>query len=130
VEVWPVDEWLPRVAVDPAAVTFVKVDTQGSEVRVLRGASSLTSRPHVAWQIEVDPALLKRAGTPLRELCALVESRFSHFIDLAGHHRGSRAQPTRELRETLSYLGSGGSKTDLVLYHASAGSDPVVSLTP
>jgi FkbM family methyltransferase len=130
VEVWPVDEWLSRVGVDPAAVTFVKVDTQGSEVRVLRGATSLTSRPHVAWQIEVDPTLLKRAGTPLRDLCALVESRFTHFIDLAGHHRGARAQSTRELRETLSYLSSGRSKTDLVLYHARAGSEPVVSLTP
>ncbi len=118
VQVWPVDQWIERMGVEPEAVTFVKVDTQGSELRVLRGASSLIARRHVAWQIEVDPALLKHAGTKLRDLCALIETHFTHFIDLAGDQRGPRTRSTRLLRESLSYLGTSRSKTDLVLYHA------------
>lgn len=117
VQVWPVDEWIERVGVEPASISFVKVDTQGSEVRVLRGAASLIARRHIAWQMEIDPKLLKRAGTPLRELCALVEARFTHFIDLGGG-RGPRSRPTSLLREALSYLGDQQDKTDLLLYHA------------
>lgn len=120
VDVWPVDAWLDRLGIEPEGVTFVKVDTQGSEVGVLRGAESLVGRRHVAWQVEVDPVLLKRAGTPLRDLCRFVETRFTHFVDIGSHQRGPRSRPVRELRDALAYLGSDEKRTDLILYHALA----------
>lgn len=118
VDVWPVDLWLDRLGIEPGAITFVKVDTQGSEVRVLRGAESLLARRHVSWQMEVDPVLLKRAGTPLRDLFKLVQSRFTHFVDIGSHQRGPRSRPIRELREALAYLGTDEKRTDLIFYHA------------
>jgi FkbM family methyltransferase len=118
VQVWTVDDWIVRMGVEPEAVSFVKVDTQGSEVRVLRGAQGLLARRHVAWQIEIDPGLLKRAGARLKELFVLIESHFSHFIDIGAGERGPRARPVRDLRASLAYLGTKQKKTDLVVYHA------------
>jgi FkbM family methyltransferase len=118
VAVWPVDEWIARIGVEPEAISFVKVDTQGSDVRVLEGAASLLDRAHIAWQLEVDPVLLKRAGTPLRDLCALAEAHFSHFIDMGGHIHGPRSRAIATLREALHYLGLEQGKTDVIFYHA------------
>jgi FkbM family methyltransferase len=118
VAVWPVDQWMTRVGVEPESVTFVKVDTQGSEVRVLSGAQSLLARPHVAWQIEIDPLLLKRGGTKLKDLFTLLERHFTHFIDIGAGDRGPRARVMRDLREALAYVGTRERKTDVVVYHA------------
>ena len=118
VQLWPVDEWMARLAVEPEAVSFVKVDTQGSEVGVLRGAAALLARRHVAWQMEVDPALLKHAGVTVLELVALLSTHFTHFIDLGTTTAGPRTRPTSELGDTLAYVGVEQSKTDLVVYNA------------
>jgi FkbM family methyltransferase len=128
VECWPVDEWMRKVGVEPEAVSFVKVDTQGSEVSVLRGAAALLARRHVAWQLEVDPALLAQAGSSMRELLDLLAESFTHFIDLGAAQPGPRVQSTRRLAEALDYLGTdvgtgvgtGAHKTDLVLYTAAS----------
>jgi FkbM family methyltransferase len=118
VECWPLDAWMGKLAVEPEAVSFVKVDTQGSEVAVLRGASSLLARRHVAWQMEVDPALLGRAGSSMRELIDLLGGAFTHFIDLGAALAGPRVQPTRVLADSLGYVGSSAHKTDLIVYNA------------
>ncbi len=114
------DDWVARLAIDPALVTFVKVDTQGGEVQVLRGAPGLLSLSHVAWQLEVAPAMLEQLGTPVRELYAVCERWFTHFIDLDKRARGARARRVRELAEALAYL-DGGAQTDILLFTASPG---------
>jgi FkbM family methyltransferase len=78
-----VDRWLRRLRVSPEAVTFVKVDTQGWDVDVLKGASSLLRRPHVVWQLEVS-RMVKRSGASLRELSDLLLANFSHAKLLSG----------------------------------------------
>lgn len=118
VALWPIDEWMLRLGVEPESVSFVKVDTQGSEVNVLRGATALLARSHVAWQVEVDPGLLTRAGATVTELLTLLESHFTHFIDIGTSEAGPRMQSTRDLRDALAYVGTEQSKTDLVLYNA------------
>ena len=118
VETWPLDEWTVHVGVEHDAITLVKVDTQGAEVGVLQGATGLLARRRAAWQIEVDPGLLKAAGNTMTDLLALLERHFSHAIDLSPKEPGSRAQLVAGLRESLAYLGTHARKTDLLLYNA------------
>ncbi len=117
VQLWPLDDWVVQLGVDVAALTFVKVDSQGSELDVLRGAPALLARPHVSWQIEIDPGLLRRKGMDAGELLDLLRSRFSHFIDIGSPEPGPRVRPTAELAESVSYLGTTQKKTDLLLFH-------------
>jgi FkbM family methyltransferase len=117
VPLWPVDEWMARMGVSPEEVSFVKVDTQGSEVNVLRGARALLARRHVAWQMEVDPGLLKHAGASVPELLQLMRAHFSHFIDLGAATPGRRVRETTELADAVAYVGADENKTDLLLYN-------------
>jgi len=113
-----VDTWISRMRIDPDAVTFAKVDVQGSEMRVLQGASALLARRHVAWQLELDPALLTAAGTSLGDVCTKLQQHFTHFIDLNGDLTGHRHQNIKALPEGLAYLGT-GQRTDIIVYCAS-----------
>jgi FkbM family methyltransferase len=114
---WSLDAWCHRLAIDLDLVTYVKVDTQGSEVRVLQGAQRLLERPHIAWQLEVAPAWLDAAGNSASELYDLCAARFSHFLDLAKALNGPRVRPVRELPRALAYL-RGNDTTDIVLFNA------------
>ena len=110
------DAWVARLGVDLAQVTFVKIDVQGSEVEVLRGAGTVLARPHIAWQIEVDPALLRVRRAAPQDLFAIMEQHFTHFIDLGRNATGDRARRVTDLAEALGYLAaSPGSHTDLLL---------------
>jgi FkbM family methyltransferase len=113
------DSWLARLRVDPDAVTFVKVDVQGFEMRVLQGAFSLLARRHVAWQLEVDPALLAKAGTSLADMCTKVQQHFTHFIDMNGAMTGPRHRTIDELPEALAYIAGTRDKTDVLFYCSS-----------
>jgi FkbM family methyltransferase len=112
------DEWCRRLSIDPDLVTYVKVDTQGWEAHVLRGASRLLECPHIAWQIEVTPSLLDAAGSSPTELYELCAGRFSHFIGLGKKEDGPRVRSTGELSHALGHLRDGES-TDIVLFNAS-----------
>jgi FkbM family methyltransferase len=113
-----VDTWMSRLRIDPDAVTFVKVDVQGFEMRVLEGACSLLAKRHVAWQLELDSALLAAAGTSLADVCTKVQQHFTHFIDLKGALTGRRHREITELPQGLAYL-NGSQRTDIVLYSSS-----------
>jgi FkbM family methyltransferase len=117
VQVWPLDKWVVQLGIDAGAVTFVKTDTQGSELNVLRGAPSLLARKHVSWLIEIDPGLLRRADTIVTDLLGLLQHHFSHFIDIGSPEPGPRVRPTVQLAESVSYLGTRQKKTDLLLFH-------------
>lgn len=115
------DTWVETHGIDRQAVTFVKVDVQGSELKVLRGAGGLLGLRKAAWQLEVDPHLLEYAGTSVREFVEAVTPHFSHFVDLWAGAPGKRHRPIGDLGEALSYLPTDGSfGTDLLLYYAPA----------
>ena len=120
VQLWPLDEWVVQLGIDVAALTFVKIDSQGSELDVLRGARALLARPHVSWQIEIDPDLLRRRCADVPELLDLLRSQFSHFIDIGSPEPGPRVRPTTELAESVGYLGVRQRKTDLLLFHSAS----------
>jgi FkbM family methyltransferase len=115
---WRLDEWVHRLSIDPLHVAYVKVDTQGWEVHVLRGASDLLSHQHIAWQLEVSPTMLQAAGTPQRELYDICQKRFSHFIDLDKRAEEPRARPTLDLEHALGYLNGTEEQTDILLFNA------------
>jgi FkbM family methyltransferase len=118
---WRLDDWCERLKVDLDLVAYVKVDTQGWELDVLRGAPVVLSRRHIAWQLEVSPAALAQAGASLIQLYDICEARFSHFVDLSRHAEGPRARRTNELRQALAYLDRPEGKTDIILFNAAAG---------
>jgi FkbM family methyltransferase len=111
------DAWCDRLSIDPDLVTYVKVDTQGFEHRVLLGASRLLARRHIAWQLEISPALLDAAGTPAAALFAFCADRFTHFIDLGKQAEGPRARRTRDLAAALDYVAD-QQQTDILLFNA------------
>jgi len=114
---WRLDEWVQRLSINPLHVAYVKVDTQGWEVHVLRGASNLLEHHHIAWQLEVSPAMLEAAGTPQRELYDICQDRFSHFIDLDKRAEEPRARPTLDLEQALGYLDGKDEQTDILLFN-------------
>jgi FkbM family methyltransferase len=119
------DGWIADLQIDPQAVTFVKSDTQGFEVDVLRGAPALLARRTAAWQIEVAPQLLTLTGSDVRDLVALLQRYFTHFIDLNVGAPGKRVRPIAEAAEGLSYVGSDTTPhTDIVAYAARGAAAP------
>jgi FkbM family methyltransferase len=113
------DAWVERSGIDLTETTFVKVDTQGSEVHVLSGASRVLSYRHIAWQIEVAPWLLRLAGTSPAALYGLMQEHFTHFVDLNSEAQGPRRRPIEMLVEALAYLDRDEeAHTDVLLYRA------------
>ena len=116
VPVMTLDSWVSRLGITPTEVTFVKVDTQGWEADVLRGAPHLLAHPHIAWQIEFSPRMLQRSGSTAADLFALLERHFTHFIDL-GRCTTPRVRPISRVREDVAYVEQRERRfTDLLLY--------------
>jgi len=114
----PLDAWVERLGIDLPQVRFVKLDVQGSEVHVLRGAARTLAHRHIAWQIEVDLDLLAARGFDApRDLYPLMQQHFTHFVDLNRHRTTPRVRPIAELVEALDYVSGGsGGRTDVVLF--------------
>jgi FkbM family methyltransferase len=111
------DRFVERHGIDLSEVTFVKVDTQGSEVHVLAGASRVLAEPHIAWQIEVAPSHLRLAGSDPQVLFRTLTERFSHFYDMNPYAEGSRLRPIADLSSALAYLErDDAAQTDVVVY--------------
>jgi FkbM family methyltransferase len=61
---------------------LLKIDVEGSEVAVLRGAEGLLSRPdRPAIMLEHNPTTLSECGVPLRSLHALLSGYALHYVD-------------------------------------------------
>ncbi|HXG90271.1 MAG TPA: FkbM family methyltransferase [Vicinamibacterales bacterium] len=95
------DAWIDSHNVDAASVGFIKCDTQGWEPKVLAGAKSVL-HPHVVWQLEFHPGIIRRSGVRPVEFLRMLEQRFSSFIDL--HGQSNELRPTSRLAEALEYL--------------------------
>jgi FkbM family methyltransferase len=111
------DDWCDRLSIDPDLVTYVKVDTQGWEMDVMQGAPRLLARRHIAWQLEISPALLSSADSSASDVYRMCAGRFSHFIDLGKAAEGPRARRTTDLSSALEYVGAAHSQTDIILFN-------------
>ncbi len=77
----PLDSVLDELRVAASPIKLLKIDTQGSEVRVLRGARKALERTR--WVIaEFWPYGLERAGCTVEEFCAIIEANFATFARL------------------------------------------------
>jgi FkbM family methyltransferase len=121
VQTWTLDGWIAARGIDVAALSLVKVDTQGWESHVLAGAAQLLAARHVAWVIEVSPRHLEAAGTPLSRLIEQCQASFTHAIDLRGEHGKARVITMAQLPEALAHLEASTppSYTNVLLYHQS-----------
>jgi FkbM family methyltransferase len=115
------DSWVARLGVDPRAVSFVKVDAQGSEFHILNGASNLLTFGHIAWQIEVDVPLLSRRGCSSDDLFTVFRRSFTHFVDLNRRAAGPRLRSVADLEAALTYITAPpGGRTDVLLFNLQA----------
>lgn len=85
VEVLPLDEIISRLA--PTRVDVIKVDTEGAEVRVLRGARETLRKYRPVLVLEVTESLLKNMGSSVAELETLLHE--------SGYKKG-RSDPGNE----------------------------------
>jgi FkbM family methyltransferase len=117
------DTWCERMGIDLQQVSFVKVDTQGSEIHVLRGAPRVLACRHIAWQIEIDPGLLRNRGFAPGDLFALMQRHFTHWIDLNRHAQGARVRAIHALTSALEYIQERrGARTDVLAFTLQAPS--------
>jgi len=87
VETTTLDEALPDTVAD-----FIKIDAQGSETAILRGAKALIERsPNLTGIIEYAPFLLGYAGSSGMELIALLRN----YGFSVGMNKGSRIVPAK-----------------------------------
>ena len=114
------DNWVERLKLKLEELSFIKIDVQGWEVQVLRGASRLLAQDHIVWKVEVQPAHMESARVVPNELFEILERHFTHFVDVNKEASGARVRETSELREAMSYLENGNkeSKTDVLLHKA------------
>jgi FkbM family methyltransferase len=112
-----VDSWTERLGLDLRDISFVKVDAQGSELHILRGATRLLAQRHVAWQIEIDPLLLATRGISAENLFAALQPHFTHFIDLNRTAVGSRVHAIGDLAAALGYIAVPGNRTDVLAFN-------------
>ncbi len=99
-----VDSWLTAIGVDPAAVYFVKTDTNGSELAVLAGARGLLGLKQAVWQVEIAPASIAHMGSTLGALCDALVPHFTSWLDLNRRLTGRRVRPIAELHDGLAYV--------------------------
>ncbi len=109
------DSWVERLHIDLEAVTFIKVDVEGFERRLVTGARRVLSHPHIVWQMEIKPAGLRAAGDEPSELYRDLQQAFTHFIDTNRKAAGSRVRPIIELGAALQYIEP-DDKTDVLLF--------------
>lgn len=117
------DGWIDRLEIDRDAVTFIKVDVEGFEQRLLSGAARTLTRRHIVWQLEIKPSYLRAVGDSLGSLCDAARSAFTHFIDLNRDAAGVRIRRIDELADGLAYVDQRG-KTDVLLFNSDIDASP------
>ena len=101
-------------------VTFIKVDIEGFERRLMLGAERVLGLPQIAWQFEVKPSGLRAVGDDPAEFYRDLHRACTHFIDLNRRAVGGRVRPITDLPEALRYIEP-DQKTDILLFTACDG---------
>ena len=112
------DDWMRTYEVEAESVSFVKVDVQGWESRVLAGAQGLLAHPHVVWSLEVSPKHLEQAGTPMPVLLEQLAKHFTYALDTRRKGDPIPVTVPGALADAVSYMGHGQAEsyTNLLLY--------------
>lgn len=74
VQIVTLDRELDLQGIRPSDVGFVKIDVEGAELEVLRGASGLLSQGRPALYLEVEPRWLERMGHSVEDIFSTMEN--------------------------------------------------------
>ena len=96
-------------------VSFIKIDTQGSERRVLQGAKKTLQRCRPALFIEVDDRALRQFGTTAVELLAELASLEYRFYQIS---RSGKETPISREGAMTALLSAERGYLDLLCVHA------------
>jgi FkbM family methyltransferase len=95
-----IDELLEKEKINPEEITFVWCDAQGSEGKLVKGASKILAQK-VPWVIEVAPDLLMQNNTTVDDL---VEGFGPHFKGVADlKEKDLNIRPIEELKDIHDY---------------------------
>ena len=97
VEAVTVDE----LAEEIGRLSLVKVDVQGGEADVLRGASALLAERNAAWHIEI-AAPSRQKAEDVEYIVSIIEKHFDAFMDTRCAH--PEIMPVNQFRNYLSRL--------------------------
>ena len=95
------DSWAEWRGCTPGRVTYIKCDTQGWEDHILRGAAQWLTHTHIAWELELCPGLLEKAGSSLAAICRRLQHHFTWFVELREARWNPRRQPMTVLLPTV-----------------------------
>jgi len=106
------DALAEEITVSGERLSFVKIDCQGAELSILRGARQLLQRPDVTWEVEFWPNGILMQGSDPQELLDIVTEHFDYFVDEKSERKHLR--PITELRACAASI-TGNHHTDFFL---------------
>lgn len=112
------DRDLERYGISPSDVTFVKIDVEGAELEVLRGATFLLSVAHPGIFIEVEPEWLSRFDHSVDDVFAEM-SNYGYQSYLV-HDSGITLTDSERY---LTQYNSGRGSNNVLFLHSSAALD-------
>jgi len=109
------DEWWGARSCDGAhRIAVMKIDAEGMDCRVLRGAGQILERDQPVVYFEFNPPALTRAGSSVRELEQLLEDHHYHcFVNLGPRNSANDAFRLGRIHRPRD-LGSFG---DVLAFH-------------
>ena len=118
VEMVSLDQDLATSGIKPTDVAFVKIDVEGAELEVLRGATTLLSEGRPIVYLEAEPQWLERAGHTVRDLFAEM-ARHGYQPKLVGE---SELIPT-DAHSYVAQYNEGRAYNDVLFVHPASCPD-------
>ncbi len=116
VPVTTVDDAVTSLGID--RVDFIKIDVEGSELDVLKGASKTLTRDLPILVFEVNVFCLWRYGRTLpQDLFAWVRDRYPHTAVVDSEATVTHIESDATVNHVLHLLGSGAGLVDVVASH-------------
>lgn len=97
---------LDALAARVPKLTAIKIDAQGSEGRILRGASACLARTGLVWMVEIWPAGLEACGSSLSEVVRLFSVTGWSIVARGKHLEGAGMTWGELMEHTRTWVGS------------------------
>lgn len=108
------DWWAVRTRGLRSRIALLKIDTEGMDCRVLKGARGILARDNPILYFEVNPRTLARAGSSVRELEELLAEHHYHCFTNLGSRNSARDDFTLGRIHRPGDVGSFG---DVLAFH-------------